>query len=60
MLDYSYEQMKLEQTLSGLQQRVDIFRSQKEVMKAGYTAAQASASVDEEAAGISRNVIQQG
>jgi len=41
--------------ISELQQRVDIFRSQKEVMKARYTAAQASASVDEEAAGISRN-----
>jgi len=44
---------KLEQTLSQLQQRVSTFRSQKEVMKARYTAAQASASVNEEAAGIS-------
>ena len=47
------QEQKLEQTLSELQQRVNIFRSQKEVMKARYTAAQASASVDEEAAGIS-------
>jgi phage shock protein A len=47
------QEQELEQTLSELQQRVSIFRSQKEVMKARYTAAQASASVDEEAAGIS-------
>ncbi len=47
------QERKLGQTLSELQQRVSIFRSQKELMKARYTAAQASASVDEEAAGIS-------
>ena len=46
--------------ISELQQRVDIFRSQKEVMKARYTAAQAGASVDEEAAGISKNVGDSG
>ena len=50
------QEQKLGQTLSELQQRVDTFRSQKEVMKARYTAAQASASVDEEAAGISSSV----
>jgi phage shock protein A len=49
------QEQELEQTLSQLQQRVSSFRSQKEVMKARYTAAQASASVDEEAAGISRD-----
>ena len=54
------QEQKLEQTLSELQQRVDIFRSQKEVMKARYTSAQAGASVDEEAAGISRNVGDSG
>ncbi len=49
------EQQKMEQTLSALQQRVNTFRSQKEVMKAQYTAAQAESSVNEEAAGISRS-----
>ncbi len=49
------QEQKLGQALSQLQQRVNSFRSQKEVMKAQYTAAQASASVNEEAAGISRD-----
>lgn len=49
------QEQQLEQTLSQLQQRVSAFRSQKEVMKAQYAAAQASASVNEEAAGISRS-----
>jgi phage shock protein A len=49
------QEQKLEQTLSQLQQRVNTFRSQKEVMKAQYTAAQASTSVNEEAAGISKS-----
>src|ERR1039457_2665192 len=43
------QEQKLEQTLSQLQQRVSSFRSQKEVLKAQYTPAQASASVNEEA-----------
>jgi phage shock protein A len=47
------QEQKLAQTLSQLQERVNSFRSQKEVMKAQYTAAQASASVNAEAAGIS-------
>ncbi len=49
------EEQKMEQTLSALQQRVNSFRSQKEVMKAQYTAAQAESSVNEEAAGISKS-----
>jgi phage shock protein A len=49
------QEQKLEQTLAQLQQRVNTFRSQKEVMKAEYTAAQASSSVNEEAAGISKS-----
>ncbi len=49
------EEQKMEQTLSALQQRVNTFRSQKEVMKAQYTAAQAESSVNEEAAGISKS-----
>jgi phage shock protein A len=47
------QQERLEQTLSKLQERVNNFRSQKEVIKAQYTAAQASAAVNAEAAGIS-------
>jgi phage shock protein A len=47
------QQEKLEQALSQLQQRVTNFRSQKEVVKAQYTAAQASAGVNAMAAGIS-------
>jgi phage shock protein A len=49
------QEQKLEQTLSELQQRVDRFRSQKELMKAQYTAASAVSSVNEEAAGISKS-----
>jgi phage shock protein A len=43
------------QTLGVLQQRVNDFRTKKEVMKAQYTAASATASVNEDAAGISRD-----
>ena len=49
------EEQKMEQTLSALQQRVNDFRSKKEVMKAQYTAASAMTSVNEEAAGISKS-----
>jgi phage shock protein A len=44
---------KLEQALAAMQKRVNDFRTQKEVMKAQYTAAQALSSVDESVAGIS-------
>jgi phage shock protein A len=47
------QEQKLEQNLSALQTRVNNFRSQKEVLKAQYTAAQAMTSVNETAAGIS-------
>jgi phage shock protein A len=46
------QEQKLGQALGQLQDRVNHFRSQKEVMKAQYTAAQASASVNATAAGI--------
>jgi phage shock protein A len=49
------EEQKMEQALSTLQQRVNDFRSKKEVMKAQYTAASAMTSVNEEAAGISES-----
>jgi phage shock protein A len=54
------EEQKMEQTLSTLQQRVNNFRSQKEVMKAQYTAASAETSVNEEAAGISKSFSDSG
>jgi phage shock protein A len=54
------EEQKMEQTLSTLQTRVNNFRSQKEVMKAQYTAAAATSSVNEEAAGISRSFSDSG
>jgi phage shock protein A len=54
------EEQKMEQTLSTLQQRVNEFRSKKEVMKAQYTAASAMTSVNEEAAGISKNLGDSG
>jgi phage shock protein A len=47
------EQEKLTQTLAALQDRVNKFRSQKEVLKAQYTAASAMSSVNESVAGIS-------
>jgi phage shock protein A len=54
------EEQKMEQTLATLQQRVNNFRSQKEVMKAQYTAASAMTSVNEEAAGISKSLGDSG
>jgi phage shock protein A len=47
------QEEKLGHALAQLQERVNHFRSQKEVMKAQYTAAQASAAVNAEAAGVS-------
>jgi phage shock protein A len=47
------EQEKLTQTLAALQDRVNKFRTQKEVLKAQYTAASAVSSVNESVAGIS-------
>ncbi len=47
------QEEKLEQTLQVLQKKVNDFRTQKEVMKAQYSAAKAMTSVDESAAGIS-------
>lgn len=47
------EQAKLEQTLAALQEKVNQFRTQKETLKAQYTAANAEASVNASIAGIS-------
>ena len=54
------EEDKMKQTLSALQQRVNTFRTQKEVMKAQYTAASSMTSVNEEAAGISQRLGDSG
>jgi phage shock protein A len=54
------QEEKLGQTLQALQQRVNNFRSQKEVLKAQYTAAAASASINEEVAGISTTLGDSG
>jgi phage shock protein A len=54
------EEEKLEQTLSALQQRVNQFRTQKETLKAQYTAASATASVNESVAGISTTLGDSG
>jgi phage shock protein A len=50
----------METALATLQQRVNDFRSKKEVMKAQYTAASAMTSVNEEAAGISKSLGDSG
>ena len=47
------EQDKLEHALAQLQERVNQFRTQKETLKAQYTAASAMTSVNESVAGIS-------
>jgi phage shock protein A len=64
-MDPQHEQLteqeeRLEDTLSALQKRVNEFRTQKEVMKAQYTAAKAVSSVGESTAGISKTVGDSG
>jgi len=54
------EEEKLGNTLQALQERVNTFRTQKEVLKAQYTAAAASASVNEDVAGISSTLGDSG
>jgi phage shock protein A len=54
------QEEKLEQTLKQLQQRVNDFRTHKEVLKAQYTAAQAMTSVNENVAGISTTLGDSG
>ena len=54
------QEEKLEQTLAALQERVNQFRTQKETLKAQYTAASAEASVDESIAGISSTLGDSG
>jgi phage shock protein A len=54
------QEQKLEHTLEALQQRVNNFRTQKEVLKAQYTAAKAETAVDESAAGISQDLGDSG
>ena len=54
------QEEKLTATLGALQQRVNAFRTQKETMKAQYTAAKAVTTVDEGASGISKSVSDSG
>ena len=54
------EEQKMEQTLQALQQRVNSFRTQKETLKAQYTAASAMTSVNESVAGISSTLGDSG
>jgi phage shock protein A len=54
------EEEKLTPALAALQEKVNKFRTQKEVLKAQYTAASAMNSVNESAAGISTSVSDSG
>jgi phage shock protein A len=54
------EEDKLTKTLSVLQKRVNDFRTQKETLKAQYTAAKAVTSVNESTAGISKSFNDSG
>jgi phage shock protein A len=54
------QEEKLGQTLQALQQRVNTFRTQKEVLKAQYAAASAESSVNESVAGISGTLDDSG
>ena len=54
------QEQKLEQTLAALQERVNTFRTQKETLKAQYTAASAMTSVNESVAGISGTLSDSG
>jgi phage shock protein A len=54
------EEQKLEAALAQLQDKVNKFRTQKEVLKAQYTAASAMNSVNESVAGISTSVSDSG
>jgi phage shock protein A len=58
--ELTQEEEKLTQTLAALQERVNKFRSQKEVLKAQYTAASAMSSVNESVAGISGSMSDSG
>jgi phage shock protein A len=54
------QQDHLEATLNALQSRVSAFRTQKETLKAQYTAASAVSSVNESVAGISSTISDSG
>ena len=54
------EEQKLTKTLDALQKRVNDFRTQKETLKAQYTAAKAISTVDESTAGISKSFNDSG
>lgn len=54
------QEEKLTQTLDTLQQRVNAFRAQKDLLKARYSEARAVSTVDEEISGISKSIGDSG
>lgn len=54
------QEQKMTQTLQALQKRVNEFRTQKESLKASYTAAKASSAVNDQIAGISSTFSDSG
>jgi phage shock protein A len=54
------EEDKLSRTLQALQARINQFRTQKETLKAQYSAAKASTSVNESVAGLTRSISDSG
>ena len=54
------QEQKITATLQAVQEKVNNFRSQKEVLKAEYTASKASATVNEHVAGISKSLGDSG
>jgi phage shock protein A len=58
--DLTEQEDKLTVSLQALQQRVNNFRSQKEVLKAQYTAASAESSINESVTGISGTLSDSG
>ncbi|MGP8060064.1 MAG: PspA/IM30 family protein [Acidimicrobiales bacterium] len=58
--DLADQEEKLTKTLAALQQRVNAFRTEKETMKAQYSAAKATTAVNESAAGISKSFNDSG
>jgi len=59
-VELAEQEDKLTKTLAALQERVNAFRTQKETMKAQYTAAKATTAVNESTAGISKSFSDSG
>jgi phage shock protein A len=59
-IQLSEQEEKLEQTMRQVQRRVDAFRTQKETLKAQYTASKAVTTVNEGVSGISKSTNYSG